>query len=165
MRNHAEESRISAVIRAGTYYGEAADETLKEDIIAEHNKISIAKGSVLLGKLGRIPGADKVRLIEDAIEKKRASLLVVKKNGSEYDGFSAPLFSVHIEDYTPDISSVPSYYQHLIPEIKLWFEIGTFVPVSEEMLQEMLLISNDKPLLVTLKSCRTSLIFVKSVQH
>lgn len=137
-------------------------EKIEGNLIEEHNKISSANGHVYIGKAGRRISLTRLQSIQRSIEKEAASkLIVVYKGKDKYIGYSAPLYAIFAqEEFSPSSTAFPEYYHDLKSQIGFWMKIGTFVPMETKSLERFSLVLNDKPLLKTLRECRTSLLLV-----
>lgn len=153
---------LHLAIRAGIHADPFGLEKLEGDVIWEHNEIAKTNQLALFGKLGRKPMSDKLDLLRNSIKTYGAAqLIVIRRMPDGYEAFAAPLKDIFSEDnFSPDISLVPSYYHYLIPEIKLWFCIGVFSRMPSQRLESLSLLSNKKSLIATVMSCRTSMMFV-----
>jgi len=149
---------LHVVLRTGPCEGRFVD----DDIVILHNRISDKTGRACLGKAGRRMPATKIERINAAIERsKGVCLIIIRKRGNQFEGFSAPLF--HVSTQRDDIKNtlVPTYYRHMMNDISIWFEIGKLTLMSQSALDRLVLLSNERPLFRTLKICRTSLMLVK----
>lgn len=133
-----------------------------EDIIEKHNNIQKKHGSVYFGKTGRKFDVIKFNFIIEAIKKNSSiTFILVQRNKTEVIAYSAPLFNIYNIGHTPEINLVPQYYLNSVSDINTWFQIGYLKKMSNETLKKFKLITNDRPLIQTILSCRTALMLVK----
>ena len=60
-------------------------------------------------------------------------------------------FAAHIKrilqsDFKPDLWRVPTNYHAMVPDVGLWCEVGSIVPVEEHVLKKLTVVSSGKSL-------------------
>ena len=150
---------VHIVIRGSATAGGSQD--LNADPIQEHNLLASQYQFALYGKVGRKPDTRRLKALRDSAECGKARLILVRKQEKKFVAWSAPLTSVHDDDFVPDLRRVPKYYHHLATSVTVWFEIGVFDLLSSHELGGLVLLSNGRALIETLAACRTSLMLVR----
>lgn len=146
------------VLRIGSYN----ERNIGENVIELHNQVAKELGSVFLGKAGRGFSEQNAQRLERALSSgQECKLILVTRKGSHVEGYGAYLKRVLPTGERPDKCRVPKYYQDLLDEIDLWFEIGELNPLVLEVMTKLELFSNQRPLIETILTCRTSLMIVK----
>lgn len=131
--------------------------------IEEHNAISLEKGEVSFGRVGRPPATSKIEQLKERIKQGQASFYLVSRKGEHVSMWKAPLFDV-FENRCPDDSTIPEYYRSYKRQINLWFKIGTITPIEDSEKYELFLMSNNRPIVQVVQECRTSFFFVKKLK-
>ena len=153
---------IHIVIRTSTYSDMEKLERFSGDPVEEHNRISFRNTVAFFGKIGRKPSDKILNLaIESISDRKKTKLILARKNKGEFEVFCAPIRNIYTDNFSPKRSLIPAYYRDLASSISLWFEIGSFVPMSQTDMNRLILLATEKPLLETLLTCRTPLLLVR----
>ncbi len=153
---------IHVLLRVGTYH----DKSLKINLMEEHNKLSSKNGTVFLGKAGRGLQHERRNQLTDSIKRYgKSHLFVVHKTLDHFNVLETSLNKILPSNKTPKPNLFPAYYHDIANEITVWFEIGILKACNESRLNKLVLLSNGRPALETLRSCRTSLMLLKDKEN
>lgn len=158
MKNKSKKVTPHVAIRLGSQYKNFTS----EDIIEFHNIIQKNNGDVFFGKNGRTFDLKKINFLMEAIKNKSSVyFILVQRKKTEVNAYYAPLFNIYGRGYIPNINLVPQYYRNSVSDINTWFQIGCLKEMSNKELQKFKLITNERPLIQTILTCRTALMLVK----
>ena len=122
------------------------------DVVAKHNDIVSAQGSVWFGKLGQTLSQGRIDMLNDQLEKKIPTFIyLVKGNRRKSTAFRASLVQISKEIPTEN-NLIPAYYaeKDLIQFMKAWMKIGQIEAIDMSEMNKLKAINSVFPIAETL---------------
>jgi hypothetical protein len=134
------------------------------NIIDAHNELAGEHGPIWFAKFGAPPSAGVVDVLQSQIaEGLNASLILGKKEGGVFVGFSAKLQAIILSAPTAEMRNrSPAFYEEMHMTPSSWFCVEG--PFQATDLGNYRLKSNKRPLVEVMRQTRTSLMLVERVE-
>lgn len=122
------------------------------DVVALHNDVVTAHGSVWFGKLGQTLSQNRVDLLNRQVAQKTPTFLyLVKGNRRKSNAYRADLLEVRRESPGSD-APFPSYYaeKDLLQFMKAWMRIGPIESIEMSEMEQLKALNSVFPIAETL---------------
>jgi hypothetical protein len=131
------------------------------DTIEAHNEVAKKFGQVALAKFGKAGANTRFEMLLHQIESGSETLLIlITKQGDHFLGYQSPLSSIYRGNPTAIIRrAMPAYYSKLDQIGTLWFSVDS--PFTRVDLTKFRLLTNRRPLLEVISTCRTPSMLVE----